>query len=110
VLVDDRRPVTGFGKVRLSQLSSAFEQVDVYVLKAGTNVDDASPNLPRLATGNSSGYMHLEPGDYRLTVTKTGEKTVLAGPLAISVASGDIVESAVLDTADPNLLSVVVYD
>jgi hypothetical protein len=110
VFTDDRRPVAGFGKVRISQVSADSGVVDGYLLAAGTDIDDVPPNLSRLASGFGSGYLHLAPGNYELTLTKTAEKTVLAGPIALTVASGDIVETAIIDTADPNVLDIVVYD
>jgi hypothetical protein len=110
VFPDDRRPVTGFGKVRVIQVATSFDSVDVYLVPAGTDVDDVGPNLPRLAGNLSSGYVHLEPGDYEISVTEIGEKTLLAGPVPIAVGSSGIVEAAVIDTADPNLLDVVIYD
>ena len=109
VFADDRRPITSFSKVRITQASTDFEQVDIYLLPFGTDIADTAPNLPRVATAASSGYVHLEPGGYEITVTETGEKTVLAGPLALNLVSGDIVEAAILDTADPNVLSIVPY-
>jgi hypothetical protein len=110
VFIDDRRPVSGFGKVRVNQVAASFDSVDVYLLTAGIDIADAGPNLPRLASSFSSGYLHLEPGNYELTVTEIGEKTVLAGPVAVGLPSGGIVETAIIDTPDPNLLNVVVYD
>ncbi|HLU07072.1 MAG TPA: DUF4397 domain-containing protein [Woeseiaceae bacterium] len=109
VFPDDRRPITSFSKVRVVQAAIGFEQVDIYLLPPGTDIADRPPNLPRVPTGNSSNYVQLEPGSYEITVTKTGEKTILAGPLALSLASGDIVESVMLDTADPNVLTLSTY-
>jgi len=109
VFIDDRRPVTGFGKIQINQMSTEFPLVDTYLLAPGTDLDDASPNLPRLGTGITSGYVNLDPGNYELTVTDSGEKTVLAGPLTVNVASGSIREVAIVDTADPNLLDLVIY-
>lgn len=108
--MDDRRPVAGFGKVRIVQAAVSLDSVDVYVLRAGTGVDDVVPNLPRLATNVSSGYVYLNPDDYTISVTKIGEKGLLAGPVPIDVTSAGIVEIAIIDTADPNALDVVVYD
>jgi hypothetical protein len=84
--------------------------VDAYLLAPGTDLDDESPNLPRLATAGTSNYVNLDPGNYELTVTETAEKTVLAGPLTVNVTSGSIREVAIVDTADPNLLDIVVYE
>jgi hypothetical protein len=110
VFIDNRRPVTGFGKIRTNQMSTEFELVDAYILAPGTDIDDASPSLPRLGTAVTSGYVTLDPGTYELTVTEPAEKTVLAGPLTINLASGSIREVAIVDTADPNLLDLVVYE
>jgi Domain of unknown function (DUF4397) len=109
VFPDDRRPITSFGKVRIIQAAIGFEQVDIYLLPSGTAIADTVPNLPRVASGASTNYVHLEPGSYAVTVTKIGEKTVLAGPLALTLGSGDIVEAAILDTADPNVLGIASY-
>ena len=108
--IDDRRPVTGFGKVRVIQVATSFDSVDVYLLDAGTDHEDTGPNLPRLASNLSSGYLHIEPGDYEISVTEIGEKALLAGPVPITVSASGIVETAVIDTTDPNLLDVVIYD
>jgi hypothetical protein len=110
VFPDNRRPLTGFGRIRVNQMSTEFEFVDGYFLASGTAIADVSPNLARLGIAISSGYITLDPGDYELTVTGTGEKTVLAGPVAVAVSSGSIREIAIVDTADPNVLQVVVYD
>jgi hypothetical protein len=110
VFADNRRPLTGFGRVRVSQLSTDFELVDGYFLASGTDIADESPNLAGLGTATTSGYVTLDPGNFELTVTDTGEKTVLAGPVAIDVSSGSIREIAIVDTADPNVLQIVVYE
>ena len=110
VFIDSRRPLTGLGRIRTNQMSTEFALVDAYFLAPGTDIDDALPNLPRLGTGLTSGYVTLDPGNYELTVTESAEKTVLAGPLTIDLTSGSIKEVAILDTADPNVLDIVVYE
>jgi hypothetical protein len=110
VLADDRRPVAGLGKIRFNQMSAGFELVDLYFVPPGTDLSETSPNLSRVATAASSDYIHLDPGTYELTVTGTGEKAVLAGPLAVDLASGGVMEAAIVDTEDPNRLNLVVYE
>jgi hypothetical protein len=110
VSADNRRPVTGFGKIRVSQMSTDFAQVDAYLLAPGTDLGDASPGLSRLAAATTSAYLNLNPGNYELTVTDAGTKTALAGPLTINLTSGSIKEIAIVDTVDPNLLNIVVYE
>ena len=107
--VNDRRPVAGFGKLRINQVSANLERVDVYIYPAGTDIAERSPNVPQIASTFSSDYLHLPPDEYEVTVTETGEKSVLAGPVPLELAAGDVVEAAILDTADPNVLDVIVY-
>ncbi|MEX2494618.1 MAG: DUF4397 domain-containing protein [Woeseia sp.] len=107
--VDDRRPVTGFAKIRLSQLSANFGIVDAYVLDAGTDIADTAPSARQLASTANSNYLHLPAGDYELTVTEAGEKTAIAGPLSFDLVAGDIVEVAIIDTADPNTVTLVEF-
>lgn len=106
--IDDRRPVSGFGKIRISQMSSRFATVDIYVLEAGTNIAEAAPTL-QLGSGTNSEYLHFPEGGYELTVTVAGGKTVLVGPRATALPSGTPVEMAIIDTVDPNALDLVSF-
>lgn len=108
-LTDDRRPVTDIAKLRMTFLSQSIEKADFWLLKAGTNIADSAPNFPNFATQTSSGYLTLAPGKYELTVTFGDDDTVAVGPVPVNLAEGDIVELAVIDTADPNVLDVVTY-
>jgi hypothetical protein len=110
IVTDNRRPVPGLGRIRVTQMASQFDLVDAYVLAAGTDIADASPNLPRMAPTNSSGYLNFDPGNYELTVTEVAAKNVLAGPVPLDLASGQIMEIAIIDSTDPNLLNIVIYD
>lgn len=109
-LVDDRRPVVGTSKVRMVQLAENFDNVDIYLRPAGTDIDDVNPSFPNVASPLSSGYSRLEPGDYEITLTDTGEKTPVAPVLSLDLAAGDIAEIAIIDNVDPNRLDLVRYD
>lgn len=109
-LVDDRRSVTDVAKIRMTFLSQTIEEADFWLLKAGTDLADSRPNFPSFDTLTSSGYLTLAPGKYELSVTFGDDDTLAVGPVAINLAAGDLVELAVVDTADPNVLDVVVYD
>lgn len=105
--IDDRRPVSGLAKIRLTLLSANFEEADIYLLESGTDIADASPGFSSMETLDSTGYLQVAPGSYDVTVTVAGEKTVAAGPLTLDVVSGDTAEFAIIDTADPNVLDIV---
>lgn len=109
-LIDDRRPVVGTAKVRMVQLAGNFDNIDIYVRPAGTDIDEINPTFPSVASPLSSGYSRLAPGDYEITVTDAGEKVPVAPVLSLDLASGDIAEVAILDAVDPNLLEVIRYD
>lgn len=109
---DDRRPVAGTGKFRLVQASSSIESVDVYIQQAGseTPIADANPSFRGVETGRTTGYLAFEPGNYDVTVTEEGEKTVVAGALQVDLTAEGNVEVAVVDTTDPSQLELIVYD
>lgn len=107
---DNRRPVAGLAKLRMTLVSSNFDVVDLYLLQAGTAISEADSTHPDFDNLVSTGYLQLAAGSYELTVTTAGEKTVVAGPLALDLVSGSVVELAMIDTVDPNLLDIVVYD
>lgn len=109
-LADDRRPVVGTAKVRLVQLSDNVDNVDIYLRPAGTDIADVNPTFPNVASPLSSGYTRLEPDDYEITVTETGEKTPVAPVLSLDLAGGDTVEVAIIDAVDPNAVQVLRYD
>jgi hypothetical protein len=108
--VDDRRPRSGFGRIRVNQVSINFETVDVYLLESGTDIADAGPAFTGLGSSFSSGYRQAAPGEYEITVTEAGEKTIAAGPVTVTLEDGSVVEAAIIDTADPNVLDIAIYD
>jgi len=107
---DNRRPLADFARLRMTLLSAGIERANLWLLDAGTDRADASPNFPRLNTLSTTGYVTLVPGDYELWVTFGDDDTLAAGPVAVDLAAGDVVELAIVDTADPNRLEVVIYD
>ena len=109
-LVDDRRPVVGTSKVRVMQLSENVDNVDIYLRKAGTDIEDVNATFPNVDSPLSSGYTRLEPDEYEITVTETGEKTPVAAVLPLDLAAGDIAEVAIIDAVDPNAVEVFRYD
>lgn len=107
---DNRRAIAGLAKLRITVVSNNFEEADLYLLQAGAPIGDIAPPFPGIATLESTGYLQLAAGNYELTATVAGEKTIVAGPLAVDLVNGDVVEIAVIDTVDPNLLDLVIYD
>lgn len=103
-----RRPFSTSARLAFTHAASNFETVDIYLLQAGASVADNSPSSINIPFGFTSGLSSLVAGDYELSLTPNGEKTLLAGPIAIDLANGDVVDIFVLDTVDPNTADVQV--
>jgi Domain of unknown function (DUF4397) len=107
-IINTRRPVSTHGQISFVQAAANFNSVDIYFLTPGQAVADvnaASPNVPFKFT---TGMTAVRANDYRVAVTAQGSKTVVAGPLDVPIANGDVVEVYLLDTVDPNTVSILV--
>jgi hypothetical protein len=102
VLVDRRSVETS---ARLTFFHSAInhEFVDLYVVDAGTTIDDAFPRQVALNYGAQTAPVALNAGSYDVYITTIAEKTILAGPVSLEVALGDVFEAVLLDSVDPSL-------
>lgn len=100
-LVSNRRPYSTAAQIRIMNAAVNFPTVDVYLSADDTILDDLIPILRSLPFGLASEYQQPEANSYELTITLPAEKTIIAGPITLDVATGDIVEIVILDTADP---------
>ncbi|HSD70195.1 MAG TPA: DUF4397 domain-containing protein [Woeseiaceae bacterium] len=107
---DDHRPVETTGRLRLAHLADNAAIVDLYIFPTGEDIEDNFPRFVRLPFRASTGYANLGEGSYQVAITLPGEKEIIGGPLTLDLALGDVVELAVLDTPDPNVFDVVLYD
>ena len=107
VLRRNQRSVSTYAQFNFFQASSNHAAVDIYIGDPGTLVDDASPRVTNIPLGLSTGNNPIAAGDYEIYVTPNGEKTVLAGPFAVSAALGDVVEFLILDDPlDPAIVEI----
>jgi Domain of unknown function (DUF4397) len=87
--LDSTRSISVQPQVQTVQASPASGDVDVYLLSSGETVDDVNAdllNLPLLSVTASAPVA----GSYDVDVTAAGDKTVVAGPLPITVDDGGI--------------------
>lgn len=94
VLVDDIRPVYAEGKLRIVDAAPGSGTVDVYVLESGTDIASVNATLRSLGLGSATPHLVFAPGNYTVTFTVAGEKTVLA--TAEVAATGGTVHTAIL--------------
>jgi len=87
------------------------ERIDVYLAAPGRPLTEVAPVAAFLPFSQSSGFQTIQSGDYELTVTRfPSREDILAGPIPVSVQNGDVVDVVVLDTADPNVSDVLIFD
>ncbi len=111
VLLNDARPLSTFGVVRIANMSVNHDFLDVYSQEPGTAIDSAvRPRWSFLTSLLDTGFYAVTNGMHELTMTVSGEKTVLSAPIVIDVSASDIVDIVILDTADANTVEVRVFD
>ena len=102
VLVDMPRSVATEAKVRIVHASPSAGNVDIYVTADG-EIDAVDPAFADIAyeTGDlvETGYVSLAEGDYVVTVTPTGTKTVAIETGVLTLENGEIYTAIALDGA-----------
>jgi uncharacterized protein DUF4397 len=97
ILADDQAPVAATD-VRVIHGSPAAGNVDIYVVGAGTSIDNVEPNFPNTAFFFDSGYVSLAPGSYDVVITAPGDKMPAIPVAAITVDSGGIYTAIASDS------------
>jgi hypothetical protein len=77
--------------------------VDLYVVDAGTSIDDQLPRQIAISRLLQTPPIGIDAGSYDVYITTSGEKTVLDGPISLEAALGDVFEAVLLDRVDPSL-------
>jgi hypothetical protein len=78
VVADDIRSVFTEGRLRFLDAAPASGTVDVYVVAAGTDINTVDPTLRNLVLTSITTHLGFTPGNYTVTFTTAGTKTVLA--------------------------------
>ncbi len=99
----DRRSIETIARLTFFHSAINHDFVDLYVVDAGTTIDDVLPRQIALAYGLQTAPLALDAGSYDIYVTTLAEKTILDGPVSLDVALGDVVEAVLLDRVDPSL-------
>jgi hypothetical protein len=106
--VPDRRSVSTFAKLRTYHAAFNHATLDLYVLVAGTPIDDELPVIPGMAYSLISPTLAYDTGSYDLYLTLPDEKTIVAGPMQFDLTIGDNVEVFFIDTVDPATAEILV--
>ncbi len=106
--VPDRRPVDTQAKLQLFNAAVSLSAVDLYIVTPGTAVEDSFTALNDLGRGAVSPVIALIEGNFELYITEAGttDINILAGPIALDVAYGDVLGGVIFDSADPAVFTV----
>ena len=88
ILTDDPRPVALYAKVRIYHAAPSADNVDIYVMAEGGDINIETPTLSDIPFGANTGYIPLDAGIYDVAVAPAGTKNaVIAETIEVS-ASG----------------------
>ncbi len=108
-VVDNLRQLDDSALLRIVQVSINQARVDIYVVFDGVDIADVAPSFFGLPILTTTGYAAFNENDYQVYATTLGTKDIIAGPVALSLAHGDIVQFAFVDTADPAISDFIKY-
>ncbi|MBT1446443.1 DUF4397 domain-containing protein [Shewanella sp. JM162201] len=84
-LDDSRRRIATEAQLRLTHAHPSVGNVDIYVTADGM-LDNATPAFTNVAYKASTGWVSVAPGDYVVSVTAAGSKTVAIETPTLSLA------------------------
>lgn len=105
-LVPDRRSLQTQATLLTLGASNNFGTLAIHALSPGESLADSSP-VQALAGLEPAAAAGLAAGSYELYVTEFGQDQVLAGPFAVDVNIGDVIDMVILDNVDPAVVDVL---
>lgn len=99
----DRRSIETRARISIANTAANFPVVDVYIVPTGEPIDERFPVLPSLRTQSTPIVFPLPAGDYDVYLTEEDEKNIYLGPEPLTLQLGDVVETIIYDTVDPNI-------
>ncbi len=105
----DRRSIDTAAKLLFFTSSNNYEFTNLYIVEAGTTIDDQLPFRAGVISRVPNPSLELAPGSYDVYITESLDTVILAGPFALDVARGDVIDMVVYDTDVTEVLDIVVY-
>ncbi len=107
LLTDTGRAVATEAQLRVLHAAPTAPAVDVY-LTTGSDISASTPVLKAVPFKEDSGYLAVAAGDYFVTVTASGDKSPVIGPLPVTLSTSQVLTAAALSDSvggvDPELL------
>jgi hypothetical protein len=97
VLADDIRSVYAEGRLRFVNAAPGSGVVDVYILATGTPVDSATTGIANFGLGGATAHLGYEPGNYTVTFTVAGDKTMVLATAEVAATAGTVHTAILVD-------------
>ena len=108
---DEARPLETFPILRLTNVSVNAGVIDIYILPPGTVIEEGTPaRFSGLPNSFNTGFMNTLEGMLEITITPFAEITPISVPITIDIGNGDFVDIAILDTADPAINELFIFN
>jgi hypothetical protein len=100
LLADNNRGIATQVKFRIVHMSNVAGVVDVYIADTGQPITADDLTIVGLPIGIDTGYLALATGDYKVTLTATGDiSNVVLEVDPITVTNGKVYTAIMVDTA-----------
>jgi hypothetical protein len=108
-IAEDKRSISGQATVRLLNGAESFFVLHVYFAAPGADISELPPTIEILSP-DATNRVPLIPGDYEIWVRNPITDTVLAGPLAVTMADGGFYGILVADAVGGSTVDLVLFD
>lgn len=106
-LDDNARPISTFPQIRLASFSVNAGPVDIYLVEPGTTITtESAPVFFGLPFLLDTGFVGPESGAFDMLVAAAGSQIPISAPLPVDIQNGDVLDVAILDTADPTVVEL----
>lgn len=89
-------PRAGDVQLRVVHAAEAAPAVDVYVTAPDTNLTQATPTVSNVSFTNASDYLTVQPGEYRIRITPTGDQTVVYDSGRLTLNAGEVLTAVAI--------------
>ena len=111
-LADSARQVATAATFRIAHMAANLDFVNIYILDPGAEIDQfTQPVFVALGPAADTGTFELAAGAHEITLTGFASGTLdpIAPKVTLDASLGDIIEIAILNTADPSVYELSVY-
>ena len=102
-----RRGLSTAAQLRLTNTGTDTDAVNIYTVAPGTVIDTSTFPAVFQRSEGFTAFVKRTPGDIEISVTNGDVSATLAGPEPATLAVNETLDLFVLDTADPNVASIV---